>query len=83
MELPRLAAKQKRYRDILRYAEQELSDPNLKPALLKTLAAYRLALADCWKKQGADSTLTNQLDSIERELEALHNQAHLRTANKQ
>jgi hypothetical protein len=82
MELPRLAAKQKRYRDILRFAEQDLNSSSLKPALLKTLAAYRLALADCWKNQSITPEAAAKIDSIERELDALHNQAHLRTACK-
>ena len=82
MELPRLAAKQKRYKDILEFTTNEVQDPALRTALLNTLAQYRLALAECWKRgtvSGEDST---RIDSTERELENLHNDARLRTAQK-
>jgi hypothetical protein len=82
MELSRLASKQKRYRDILLFTEEELTDPQLKPKLLTTLAAYRLALADCWKKQAVTADDVTAIDSVERDLESLYNHARLRTASK-
>lgn len=82
MELSRLASKQKRYRDILLYTEQELSDVHVKPKLLKALASYRLALADCWKKQAVTPEDIAMIDSVERDLESLYNEARLRTAAK-
>lgn len=82
MELPRLASKQKRYKDILHFTEHEVHDPAVKPKLLSALATYRLALAQCWSKQ----TITEQdlatLGSIERDLAELHNDARLRTSMK-
>lgn len=82
MELPRLAAKQKRYRDILAFSNEETLDPSLKPPLLQTLANYRSALAQCWRQGNITSQDLLTLDSIERELEKLHNDARLRTAHK-
>jgi len=82
MDLPRLAAKQKRYKDILRFAEQEVTDPILKPNLLKTLQTYQATLAACWKKQGCEGSDVAQIDAIERQLEKLHNEARLRTSSK-
>ena len=82
MELSRLASKQKRYRDILLFTEKELTDLHLKPKLLSTLASYRLALAECWKKQAVDADDAARIDSVERDLDSLYNQAHLRTASK-
>jgi hypothetical protein len=79
MELPRLAAKQKRYKDILEFAHNEVTDPGVKPSLLKALANYRSALTKCWDAQKiAPEDLLN-IDSIERELDALQNQARLRS----
>jgi hypothetical protein len=80
MELSRLASKQKRYRDILLFTEQELGNAALKPQLLKSLASYRLALAECWKKQAVSPEDAAVLDSVERDLESLYNEARLRTA---
>lgn len=80
MELTRLAAKQKRCRDIERYAQTDITDSALKSNMIKTLASYRLALAHCWQKQTVSPEDSAQLDSIERHLDALYNQARLRTA---
>lgn len=82
MDLPRLAAKQKRYKDILEFANSEVGDAALKPTLLHTLAQYRLALAECWKRGTVTPEEASRIDSIERELEKLHNDARLRTAQK-
>jgi len=82
MELPRLAAKQKRYKDILEYTSNEVQDPTVKAALLKTLAQYRLALAEFWKHGAVSGEDAARIDSTERELEKLHNDARLRTAQK-
>jgi len=82
MELPRLAAKQKRYKDILEFTNNEVLDLALKPSLLERLSQYRLALADCWKRGEVTGEDSMRLDSIERELEKLHNDARLRTAQK-
>jgi hypothetical protein len=82
MELPRLAAKQKRYKDILHFTEHEVMDPAIKPKLLRTLASYRLALAQCWSQQAITDADLTALGSIERDLEELHNDARLRTSLK-
>jgi hypothetical protein len=82
MDLPRLAAKQKRYKDILKFTNTEVGDAVLKPSLLHTLAQYRLALAECWRRGAVTPEASSQIDSIERELEKLHNDARLRTAQK-
>lgn len=79
MELPRLAAKQKRYKDILEFAHNEVQDTSVKPNLLKALANYRTALAKCWDAQKISPEDALAIDSIERELDTLHNQARLRS----
>lgn len=79
MELPRLAAKQKRYMDILHFAQNEVHDPGVKPNLLKVLAQYKSALAKCWSEGSVTAESQSAIEGIERELEALHNQARLRS----
>jgi len=79
MELPRLAAKQKRYNDILHFAQNEVHDPGVKPNLLKVLGQYKAALAKAWSDQSISAESQKTIDSIERELETLHNQARLRS----
>lgn len=82
MDLQRLAAKQKRYKDILRFAEHEVPDPVIKPHLLNALKSYQAALAACWNKQACEPSDITQIASIERELEKLHNDARLRVSSK-
>ena len=82
MELSRLASKNKRYRDIALFTQAEVKDSRLKPKLLKTLASYRLALAECWQKQAVTPEDISRIDSIERDLESLCGEARLRTASK-
>jgi hypothetical protein len=78
MNLTRLAAKQKRYLDIQRFAETETRDPAVKVRLQKTLESYRTTLAQLWKEKEAPQAATEQrLASLERELEMLHNEARL------
>lgn len=79
MELSRLAAKQKRYMDVLLFTESEVLDSSIKPNLLKVLAEYKGALANCWKEQKITEQDIFVLGSLERELDALYNQAHLRS----
>ncbi len=79
MELSRLAAKQKRYMDVLLFTESEVLDSSIKPNLLKVLAKYKGALANCWKEQKITEQDIFVLGSLERELDALYNQAHLRS----
>jgi hypothetical protein len=80
MDLSRLASKQKRYRDLAFFASTEVIAPGVKQSLDKTLAAYREALAECWRKQSVTSEDVTRLDALDRELEALSNAARLRTA---
>jgi hypothetical protein len=79
MELPRLAAKQKRYRDVLRYANTEHIDPVTRSTILSTLSRYKEALAACWRSQGGATDEEQRVATIERELEALFGSARLRT----
>lgn len=79
MELPRLAAKQKRYLDVLRYTQSETVDPVTKPALLRTLDKYKKALGECWKNPESHNALDPQLATLEREIDALFNEARLRS----
>jgi hypothetical protein len=79
MELPRLAAKQKRYLDILHFAQNEVHDPGVKPNLLKVLGQYKAALAKAWAESSLSAESQTAINSIERELESLHNQARLRS----
>jgi hypothetical protein len=81
MELPRLASKQKRYRDILHFAQTEVTDPRLQQELLRTLSKYRLTLATCWSKQTFTDQDQSTIASLERTLETIHNEARLRTAS--
>ena len=80
MELSRLASRQKRYRDLTVFAATEVAVPGLKQALEKTLALYREALADCWRKQAVSAEDLVRLDSLDRELESISSAARLRTA---
>ena len=75
MELPRLAAKQKRLLDLSRYTKEEEIDPAVRSKLLVALDSYRKALAAAWltPEQPGD------LESIEREMDTLFNDARLRT----
>lgn len=82
MELPRLAAKQKRYMDVLRYTNTEPVDALTKPKLLGTLKNYQAALASCWKSQGGTPEDEARVASIERDLDTLFNDARLRTTTK-
>jgi hypothetical protein len=77
MELQRLAAKQKRYQDIKIFAEHEAKDPTLRAGLLKTLQSYKQALADCWGKQSVSSEDEVRINSLERALDTLYNEARL------
>ncbi len=78
MDLTRLAAKQKRYIDIQHFTANEAPTPEMKLQLQRTLAAYRAALARSWIEKDALTPETEaQLANIERELDALHNQARL------
>lgn len=79
MEPSRLAAKQKRYKDILHFTELEVRDERLKSRLLSTLAIYRTTLATCWKTPSPTADLDKSLESLERTLAELHNQARLKT----
>lgn len=82
MELPRLAAKQKRYMDVLRYTTTEHVDAITKPKLLSTLKNYQSALASCWRSQGGTAEEEAKLASIERDLDTLFNDARLRTTTR-
>lgn len=81
MELSRLAAKQKRYKEILHFTEIEVRDAQVKQRLLETLAAYKSTLATCWKAQTPSAEQDTALSSLERSLAELHNQARLKTAH--
>jgi hypothetical protein len=78
MNLTRLAAKQKRYLDIQHFTETEAHDPTVKQRLNQTLELYRSALAQIWRDQDAPRPESERnLESIERDLERLHNDARL------
>ena len=78
MDLTRLAAKQKRYMDIQQFAINEVATPEVKLQLQKALSAYRTALAKSWVEKDTPNVETErQLADLERELDALHNQARL------
>ena len=79
MELPRLAAKQKRYRDVLRYTDTEQVDPVTRSTILTTLSRYKDALAACWRSQGGTPDEEQRVATIEREIDALFGSARLRT----
>jgi hypothetical protein len=80
MELPRLAAKQKRYMDVLRYATTERIDPITKPKLLTALKEYQSALTACWRSQGGSPSEELRVASLERDLDNLFNDARLRSS---
>lgn len=77
MQLQRLAAKQKRYHDIKLFAEQEVRDTTVRAHLLETLESYKRALAACWSQQSISPEDQLRINSLERELESLHNEARL------
>jgi hypothetical protein len=80
MELPRLAAKQKRYKDLLHYATTERIDPVTRPRLLTTLKGYQVALAACWTSKGGTPEDELKVATLERQLEDLFNNARLRSS---
>jgi hypothetical protein len=82
MELPRLAAKQKRYMDVLRFTTTEHVNAITKPKLLTTLKNYQAALASCWRSQGGTPEEEAQVASIERDLDTLFNDARLRSTTR-
>jgi hypothetical protein len=77
MELQRLAAKQKRYHDIKIFAEHDVKEPLVRTHLLETLQNYKRALAQCWNKQAISAEDALLINSLERTLESLHNEARL------
>jgi len=77
MHLQRLAAKHKRYLDVLAFAEHEVENRAIRAELLDALRSYKLALAQSWQKQSIEKTDEERLNSIERTLETLHNEARL------
>jgi hypothetical protein len=79
MELPRLAAKQKRYKDVLTYANSERIDPLTKSQIITALKKYQGALAACWRSQGETPEEEQNIATIEREIDALFGSARLRT----
>lgn len=77
MDPKRLAAKQKRYKDLSSFFATELHDPSLLSTAHKLLNDYRLALASVWTN-GVTPETTLKIDSLERDLEALNNEARVR-----
>jgi hypothetical protein len=77
MDLARLAAKQKRWKDISDFAAHDVTDPTVRKALVDTLSRYHSALAECWKKQASTPEDEVRLASLERDLDRLHNEARL------
>jgi hypothetical protein len=75
MHLSRIAARQKRYKDILDYARNELSSPDLKAQFEQTLSRYQTVLARCWKAQSVSPEDAFEMDSVERDLERLFGEA--------
>jgi hypothetical protein len=82
MEISRLAAKQKRYKDILYFTETEVRDEQLRGRLLSTLALYRTTLARRWETPSSALELDSTLTSLERTLAELHNEARLKTSQR-
>jgi hypothetical protein len=82
MDPSRLAAKQKRYKDILHFTETEIQDESLRSRLLSTLALYRSTLARYWKTPSSDVELETSIASLERTLAELHNEARLKTNHR-
>lgn len=77
MQLTSLAAKQKRCRDIRLFVQESVRSPHLQAQVLSCLARYQQALAEVWRAQGITPESLVKITSIERELEALHNEARL------
>jgi hypothetical protein len=82
MDLKRLAAKQKRYNDWLRFTNEELQDLTLKPTIMGRLSDYKKALAACWSKGAATPDDESLISSLERDLEQLNNEARLRVPGR-
>jgi hypothetical protein len=82
MDPSRLSAKQKRYKDILYFTETEIQDEQLRTQLLSTLALYRTTLAGYWKSSAPMAKFETSIESLERTLAELHNQARLTTTHR-
>lgn len=81
MDLTRLAARQKRWKDISSYTNEVL-DPAVKKALQGALAAYHTALAESWQNPAPSTEDEIRLASLERDLERLHTDARLLAGQK-
>jgi hypothetical protein len=77
MNLQRLAAKQKRYLDIRHALESSTVPEAIGTPLRSALEQYKQTLAELWSKQTVSPEDSSRLDSLERSLETLHNEARL------
>ena len=77
MNLQRLAAKQKRYLDIRRAVDELPLPSEVQSPLTEALVEYKVALAAIWSKQSVSAEDEEVVDSLERRLETLYNEARL------
>jgi hypothetical protein len=82
MDAKLLAGKQKRYNNWKRFASEELQDPSLLPAITSHLEEYRLALAEVWRIGTTEKSLLFRIESLERILADLNNEARLRVPGR-
>lgn len=76
--LARLAAKQKRRQDWLKFAEREVQDPVLRDHMKSLIRGYSALLAEWWDKRKADTTLEGEIADLERELDQYMEEGRLR-----
>lgn len=79
MDLARISARQKRYRDW----EEYLSEPSnvqtdeLRSRITNTLQEYRSVLTSCWENSSVNEADEHKLQDLERELDRMHEEARL------
>jgi len=78
MDLTRIAAKQKRAKDWLDFAENELRDPALKPIFVEKIGQFKQLLLDIWTNPETLAEKSLLLADLERQLEELHLESRLR-----
>lgn len=74
MNNTRIAARQKRYRDWLEFTNANLQDADLRSHTLNVLAQYKDGIRRAWEGENNEELL----ESLERSLESLNNEARLR-----
>ena len=81
-DLSRLAAKQKRLKDWTLFANNEVSDQQLKQRTTRALAQFQQALSSCWEKNEVTASDIQRIEDLERQLEQLNDEARLQVGTR-